>query len=267
MSSSFRGFALDETNKISWSGVSESPANEGKRSPKLGDGHAFERSSRGGLIVDLELHIGGDDIPAFQSNLQGLAEVLRDPSEGYLILDTYRLACRPRPGKLKYLPPDDSIHASWPCRFESPNPFWEQTPSAIASKTLTNNAVSQESFTITYDADLAPSYPIFEIESLKASLVTGYEITLRNDSTGEEVRLLDFDLGQNDVLTVDPYTEQVYVSTQTTGNAVAPRRVDGVFWPLTGASITCIVKHNQLGLSPNFSVSTETKKWRRTFLA
>lgn len=265
MSASFRGYALDDTNGVAFGSFGDTPGVDGSRVARLGDGATFERLSRSARTVDIRGTLHGDTKAELDDRARDLMAVLSDPSEGDLIIDTYKLACRSRPGKLSYRSIDHSFAADWSCRFESPDPYWEETPAATALKVLTNNGVSQESFSLTYGADLAESYPSFTIESLGASLITGYEITLRNDTTGEEFRLLDFDLGQNDILTVDPDSEQVYISTQTTGNAVAPRRVDGVFWALSGASLTIVVKHNQQGLTPNFRVTATARKWHHTY--
>ena len=265
MTASFRGYALDDTNGVAFGAFTDTPAVQGSRVGKLGDGATHERLSRAGRTVEISGSLTGDTKAELDDRVRDLLAEIHNPEEGDLIIVAYKLACRPRPGRVSYKTVDHNFSATWSCRFESPDPYWEETPAATALKTLTDNGVSEESFTLTYGANLAESYPSFTIESLKSTLVTGYEVTLRNDTTGDEFRLLDFDLGLNDILTVDPYTEQVYISTQTTGNAVAPRRVDGVFWPLSGASLTIVVKHNQQGSSPNFKVTATARKWHQTY--
>jgi hypothetical protein len=258
MARTFRGYTLDDTNGLSLGvALRDGLSIGGEATNKLGDGLARARTSRGGRLVRLDFNVRGDTSALLHSNLRDLLKRLYDPSEGDLILDTYRLrGCVPRPGEVDYAGPvDASLMATVSCVFESRNSFWELATPLIGSDTLTNNLVSEESATMTYGADYAPVRPAFEITSNKVGVVN-YTVTLRNDDTGEELRLVDFDLDQNDVLTIDAWNEQVKI-TNTSGNATPPRRVDGHFWEIEGASITLITKHNQIGLSPNFTVGWE----------
>lgn len=268
MTRSFRGFALDDTNGIAMRGLSDEPPIEGKRVPMIGDGDAFQRVRRAGRRVRLSGDVIGSTEAELKTRSRGLMAALQDPSKGTLILDAYELPCWSRPGKLEYqVPMGEAFRATWSCLFESEEPYWTEAAAAIATHSVNNNAVSEQTFTVTYGSDLAETYPLFEIKQLAAVLTTGFEVTLVNDDTGEEFRLLDFDLGQNDVLSVDPYTEQVWISSDQSGNALPPRRVDGVFWPVTGANFDLIVRHNQQGSSPNLQVKTSLWKRHYTFNA
>ncbi|NQU47016.1 MAG: hypothetical protein HQ519_00070 [Planctomycetes bacterium] len=268
MTRSFRSFALDDTNGITPGNLNDEPPIDGKRVSLIGDGDAFQRVRRGGRRVKMGGTVIGSTATELKTRLRDLMAVLQNPTKGLLILDTYELSCWSRPGRIVYdSPMESALSAQWSCSFESEDPFWTDPTSGVSSSTVNNNSVSEQTFNILYGSDLAETYPLFEIKQLAAVLTTGFEVTLVNDDTGAEFRLLDFDLGQNDVLSVDPYTEQVWISSDVSGNAVTPRRVDGVFWPVNGANFDLIVRHNQQGSSPNFQVKTILYKRHYTFNA
>ena len=248
---SFRGFALDSTNGITVENVSEN-ASVNVREQKLKEGgSSLDLLSLASRTITLSGKIHSDSASGFKTALRAFLAKVNDPSEGDLILDALKLSCVAIPQAINYGPLVTS--ANWSIRFVSGEKFWK-TATATTASGLIGKTSATLSTTLSYDADYAEVLPTWTLTSLESGAISDLSITITNSTTGEEFRVSDFDVGPSDVLTIDPDAESVYYSTSSSGVSTSPKRIDGSFWAISGASVSLTATLSTTSLSDGFTL-------------
>ena len=117
-----------------------------------------------------------------------------------------------------------------------------------------------------FDSD-APTRPIITITRDGASTVeTSFQFTLNNANQTKDPQfaLIKAKLGVDDVLVVDPFLESVYIETNNSGNALVPKRMDGVVphaHTLLGAAVPTLSFLNTTSHS-DFTIKAEWYTYR-----
>jgi hypothetical protein len=141
------------------------------------------------------------------------------------------------------------------------------TTSTSSASTSISGATTSGTVTCTgFDSD-APVRPIITVTRDGASTVdTTFEFRIVNDGQTKtpEFRWVTAKMGADDVLVTDPFLEQTYVSTNNSGVAQVPTRVDGVvphLHELLGSSAPQVEFTNTTGHS-DFTVQVEWYTYR-----
>ena len=249
----FRGFALSESNGIAVDKVRESASTAFRESKLKGGGSALDLLRLEGRAVDLSGSIKGTSAADFKTKLAAFLSKMNDPSEGTLILDTQKLQCVAKMGAIEY--GQTVEHAKWSCRFISGEKHWSSPgTTAITGGTIGTSGSPSHTETITYGATKAETFPVWTITSAESGTASDLDITFKNTTTSEEMRISGLQLGASDVLTIDPDSETIYFSTSASGASKPPRRIDGIFWSFSGSSTAILVTINTTTFTNGFTV-------------
>ena len=244
----FRGYALDSTNGVAITNISEN-ASMNVREQKLKEGGAsLDLLSLASRSITITGKVTGDTSSNFYTHLRNLQAKLNDPSEGTLVLDTYTLPCVAIPGQITYGP--NILSANFSCRFVSENKFWRSASTTGASSSaFGTSGTASVTGTITYNANYAPTSPSWTLQNNEGSTVTGLDLTIEDTTNSQAFKVYNMDLGASDVVTIDPSAGQVYISTSSSGASKPPQKVDGAFWDISGASVAFSATVNTTSLS------------------
>ena len=234
----FRGHALSSANGVTVANISEK-ASTNIREQKLKEGGAsLDLLSLTSRTVTLSGKVQGDTASNFKTNLRALQSKFSDPTAGDLILErTYKLSCVPIPGALTFGP--NILSANWTCRFVSGDMFWSKTTATSGLSSAFGVSGTQDyDGTLAYDADYAKTYPSWTLTNNgEGSTITNLDLTITDTTNNQAFKVSNFDLGNNDALTIDPNIGQVYISTSASGASKPPQKVDGSLWSVSGASV------------------------------
>ena len=249
----YRGFALDTTNGIAVDKVRESATTAFRESKLKGGGSALDLLRLEGRAVDVSGTIKGTSASDFKTKLAAFLAKMNDPSEGTLILDTQELPCVAKMGAIEY--GQTVEHAKWSCRFVSGEKYWKSpSTTAITGGTIGTSGSPSHTETVTYGATRAETFPVWTITSAESGTSSDLDITFTNSTTSEQMKITGLQMGASDVLTLDPNSETVYFSTSSSGASKPPRRIDGIFWSLSGASVAISVTINTTTFTNGFTV-------------
>ena len=147
--------------------------------------------------------------------------------------------------------------------------YFTETTSSINSQSITGTDYTG-TVNLTNFASDAPIKPIIKITRDGTSTVdTSFTFRANNDGqpTTPEFRIVSARLGVNDVLTIDPFLGQAYISTNNSGSALVPKRVDAPIFhlhQLSGSGSPSVTFQNTTSHS-DFTVEVETYKYRLCF--
>lgn len=233
----FRGYALSSANGVTVSNISEN-ASVNIREQKLKEGGAsLDLLSLAARSITLSGKVQGDSSTTFTANLRALQSKLSDPTEGALIFESgIELPVVPVPGPIVFGP--NILSANWSCRFVSGDKFWKATTATAAtSAAFGKSAGATVSGTLPYNVNYAETYPSWTLTNdSEGSTITGLDLTIEDTTNNQAFKVTNFDLGDDDALTIDPSIGQVYISTAS-GASKPPQKVDGALWSISGASV------------------------------
>ncbi|KAA3609378.1 MAG: hypothetical protein DWQ01_08580 [Planctomycetota bacterium] len=258
-SPSFRSFSLTKTNGVMIGEASDAGPVRLRQDPLLYGGSSFSKLGLTGRKLKLEGVVRGTTSVEHRDRQAALMKLLQDPSAGVLSLDDSReILVIPDPGDSSPNPGSSGLSSEWDCTFLTQEPFWRGTTDSTGTLTVTGSGNVSGAVTNLGDA---PAVPLWTITNNGAATLTDVTATIRNLDSGDEFRLFKFALDPGHVLTIDPVTDQIYLSSGISVSSYAPQRVDGIFFELLAGSNTVEVEHN-FGAGVNVAVKAT---WRSRF--
>lgn len=147
--------------------------------------------------------------------------------------------------------------------------YFVETTTAVNAESITGSDYTGTVTHTNFDSDV-PTKPIISILRTGATTVdTSFIFRAVNSgqTTTPEFRIVSARMGVNDVLTIDPFLESVYISTNNSGSALVPKRVDSPVFhlhQLSGTGDPQVIFQNTTSHS-DFTISVTTYKYRLCF--
>ncbi len=147
--------------------------------------------------------------------------------------------------------------------------YFTETSVSSASLAVSGSTVSGTISLTGFDSD-APTRPIITVTRDGASTVDTtfrFQIVNHNQTKTPEFRWVTAKMGVDDVIVTDPFLEQTYVSTNNSGVAQVPTRVDGPIphlHTLLGSNVPEVKFFNETSHS-GFTVKVEWYTYRLCF--
>ena len=144
--------------------------------------------------------------------------------------------------------------------------YFVETTTATNNASITGTTYTANITHSNFDSDV-PTKPIITITRTGATTVDTsfkFRVTNSGQTTTPEFRIVSARMGANDVLTIDPFLEQVYISTNNSGSALVPKRMDSAVFhlhKLSGSGDPVVSFENTTSHS-DFTVAVVTYKYR-----
>tara|TARA_R110000803_G_scaffold29223_1_gene66892 strand:+ start:1774 stop:2640 length:867 start_codon:yes stop_codon:yes gene_type:complete len=147
--------------------------------------------------------------------------------------------------------------------------YFTETSTATDSQSIAGSTYTGTITHSNFDSD-APTKPIITITRTGSSTIdTSFTFRAVNSgqTTTPEFRIVSARMGVNDVLTIDPFLETAYISTNNSGSALVPKRMDAPIFhlhKLSGTGAPQVQFQNTTSHS-DFTVAVVTYKYRLCF--
>tara|TARA_R110002012_G_scaffold64498_1_gene169599 strand:- start:5016 stop:5882 length:867 start_codon:yes stop_codon:yes gene_type:complete len=147
--------------------------------------------------------------------------------------------------------------------------YFTETTTATDSQSIAGSTYTGTITHSNFDSD-APTKPVITITRTGSSTIdTSFTFRAVNSgqTTTPEFRIVSARMGVNDVLTIDPFLETAYISTNNSGSALVPKRMDAPMFhlhKLSGSGAPQVIFQNTTSHS-DFTVAVVTYKYRLCF--
>lgn len=252
----FDGLALDDSNGISWPEWKDHGPVKLEMDGALAGGREITSIHLEGRRITAKLALAASTTGAFDTRLSALLAVLQRLTPGVLSLaagreiEAYCLPGAVSPGR------GSRQNCTIAVEFHAKEPYWRATTQSSAA---TVNSATTVSVAPTNSGD-APAVPDLEIENTGGLTHTDVTCTIRNATTGYELRLFRFSLEPGKLLHVKA-DGQVYIQAPSGANSKSPTRLDGHHFDLAPGANSVEFEHN-LGTASDVAFRV---KWRHAY--
>lgn len=240
-SPSYNSFALTPANGINIPDFSDHGPTATSMQKKVAGGGVAQNASLEGRRIRLDLQIAAATAGALETLIDDLLEELHREDSAILQLNSSRVIdawCKPGPVK----PKKDSggLRADMKVEFITEDSRWRSA--SAATSTLLNSTGSPLTATINYTGVGATKIAL-EVENIGVTDYPGQTFTIKNLTTGKEIRIFKLDLGGGDSYHLDT-DGQSYFESPVSADSGAPVRIDSVLFDLENGNNDIEITHN-----------------------